>query len=289
MLIALCEVAIGRSPAMPIHAGPSPLLLAAALVGAAAAPALARQPADLAGLWDLSFDKTGATCRIQLRADKSDKGDFFLGMPSACRHAMPGIAAVGRWGVPDDGHLTLDEPGGKALLALDASGDGFALAGPVGTYTLRPVATGYSAAPPAAPSATLAPAVAMTGQPPAALAPTPAPAPSEAAPVRKVRSEPAPSEAEIAGRYAVMREKRDTGCMVTLDRTRAKAGDRAQLAPGCRDQGIVVFDPSAWSLVRGELVLTARAGHKTKLERGEDGVWAKDPKEGGKPLGLKKL
>ncbi len=86
-----------------------------------------------------------------------------------------------------------------------------------------------------------------------------------------------------------MREKRDTGCMVTLDRSRAKDGDRAQLAPGCRDQGIVVFDPSTWSLVRGELVLTARAGHKTKLERGEDGVWAKDPKEGGKPLGLKKL
>ena len=109
--------------------------------------------------------------------------------------------------------------------------------------------------------------------------------------MRKARVEPAPSEAEIAGRYAVMRDKRDTGCMVTLDRTRAKAGgsDRAQLAPGCRDQGIVVFDPSAWSLVRGELVLTARAGHKTKLERGEDGVWAKDPKEGGKPLGLKKL
>ena len=95
---------------------------------------------------------------------------------------------------------------------------------------------------------------------------------------------------DLAGRYAVMREKRDTGCMVTLDNTsHAKGGDRAQLAPGCRDQGIVVFDPSAWQVVKGELVLTARAGHKTKLERQEDGTWTKDVKDGGKPLGLKKL
>ncbi len=96
---------------------------------------------------------------------------------------------------------------------------------------------------------------------------------------------------DLAGRYAVMREKRDTGCMVTLDdASRAKGGgDRAQLAPGCRDQGIVVFDPTAWQLVKGELVLTARAGHKTKLERQDDGTWTKDAKDGGKPLGLKKL
>ena len=96
---------------------------------------------------------------------------------------------------------------------------------------------------------------------------------------------------DLAGRYAVMREKRDTGCMVTLDDTsRAKGGgDRAQLAPGCRDQGIVVFDPTAWQLVKGELVLTARAGHKTKLEKQDDGTWSKDGKDGGKPLGLKKL
>ena len=96
---------------------------------------------------------------------------------------------------------------------------------------------------------------------------------------------------DLAGRYAVMREKRDTGCMVTLDDSaRAKdGGDRAQLAPGCRDQGIVVFDPTAWQLVHGQLVLTARAGHKTKLEKQDDGTWTKDSKDGGKPLGLKKL
>ncbi len=95
---------------------------------------------------------------------------------------------------------------------------------------------------------------------------------------------------ELAGRYAVLRDKRDTGCMVTLDDTsRVKGGDRAQLAPGCRDQGIVVFDPAAWQVVKGELVLTARAGHKTVLEKQEDGTWIKAVKDGSKPLGLKRL
>ena len=86
-----------------------------------------------------------------------------------------------------------------------------------------------------------------------------------------------------------MREKRDTGCMITLDKSRASGSDRAQLAPGCRDQGIVIFDPSSWQLVKGRLVLTARAGHKAELEKQGEGQWAKDAKEGGKPLGLKKL
>ena len=101
---------------------------------------------------------------------------------------------------------------------------------------------------------------------------------------------PREKPADIAGRYAVMREKRDTGCMVTLDdKSHVKGGDRAQLAPGCRDQGIVIFDPFAWQLVKGELVLTARAGHKAVLDKKDEGLWEKDLKEGGKPLGLKKL
>jgi hypothetical protein len=86
-----------------------------------------------------------------------------------------------------------------------------------------------------------------------------------------------------------MRDKRDTGCMLTLDEARVKGGERAQLAPGCRDQGIVVFDPMVWQFANGELVLTARAGHKAHLQKAGEGSWLKDPKDGGKPLGLKKL
>jgi hypothetical protein len=94
----------------------------------------------------------------------------------------------------------------------------------------------------------------------------------------------------MAGRYAILRDKtRDTGCMLTLDdKTRVKGGDRAALAPACRDQGIVVFDPSAWQIIDGRLVLTAKAGHTTHLDRQADGTWLKDPAEG-KSLTLKKF
>lgn len=119
------------------------------------------------------------------------------------------------------------------------------------------------------------------------IAPDEAPAPR----VRRRRKPEAvenPATGDLPGRYAVMRDKHDTGCMLTLDRARAKSGSRAQLAPGCRDQGIIVFDPASWQIVKGALVLTARAGHKARLQKEAEGIWAKDPKEG-KPLGLKKL
>lgn len=103
--------------------------------------------------------------------------------------------------------------------------------------------------------------------------------------------EPLPAApANAAGRYSVLREGgKDTGCMLTLDSQR-KPGGRASasLAPGCRDQGIVVFDPMAWRVVGGRLVLRARKGHETHLDLQPDGTWKKDPKEG-TPLSLKKL
>jgi hypothetical protein len=96
---------------------------------------------------------------------------------------------------------------------------------------------------------------------------------------------------EVAGRYAILRaDDKDTGCMLTLyERARGPGGYRAQLAPACRDQGVVIFDPVGWSLDRGgRLALTARKGHQLYLEREADGVWRRDAKEG-KALGLKRL
>ena len=207
-------------------------------------------------------------------------------MPPACRHALPGLAAIGRWGVPDAAHLTLDDPSGRALLTLAAADDGFASAGAEGTYTMRPLPVASSdVAPSLVGFETVTPALVAAVTP--ADDATPAAVPKTGSARR--HSEAGSTLADLSGRYAVMRDKHDTGCMITLDKTRGKGGDRAQLAPGCRDQGIVVFDPLAWQIVRGDLVLTARAGHKTKLESQGEGAWAKDPKEGGKPLGLKKL
>lgn len=100
----------------------------------------------------------------------------------------------------------------------------------------------------------------------------------------------AAAPANAAGRYAILREGgKDTGCMLTLNNpVKGQGREKASLAPGCRDQGIVIFDPAGWQIVNGRLVLTARKGHKTYLDAQPDGTWKKDPREG-KSLTLKKL
>jgi Protease inhibitor Inh len=100
----------------------------------------------------------------------------------------------------------------------------------------------------------------------------------------------AAAPADTAGRYSILRDGgKDTGCMLTLDnQVKARGREKASLAPGCRDQGIVIFDPASWQIVNGRLVLTARKGHKTYLDAQPDGTWKKDPKEG-KSLTLKKM
>ena len=93
--------------------------------------------------------------------------------------------------------------------------------------------------------------------------------------------------ADVAGRYAVLREDgRDTGCMVTLHPTPRGKGFRAQLAPACRDQGVVVFDPVGWWLEKGKLHLQARKGHNIALDAEAGGAWLK---KDGRPLGLKRI
>lgn len=99
-----------------------------------------------------------------------------------------------------------------------------------------------------------------------------------AAPAAAPTATPAAARAanDPPGRYAPLREgNKDTGCMITLEASR-----KAQLAPACRDQGLVVFDPVNWQIERGRLGLTARKGHKAWFDRQPDGTWLRDPKEG---------
>jgi len=97
------------------------------------------------------------------------------------------------------------------------------------------------------------------------------------------------SRTEAAGRYAVLRaEDKDTGCMLTLEQRPAAGGFKAQLAPACRDNGLVVFDPVAWSLDHGRLSLVARKGHKAHFDRESGGIWRRDAKEG-KTLSLRPM
>ena len=274
----LLVAAFGALYAVAAHAqAPQP--------GTAPAAQTAELAAGLAGTWELAVDNRTEACRLILRAQKSDKGDYFLGMPPACRHAMPGLAKVGRWGLPDATHLTLDEPSGTPVLVLAIAGSSFS--GVQGSRAFKLTRIG-TAGPSDAEAALDGPTGAAAVMPVARKRPVPTETEDSPAPLARGALD---RPADLAGRYAVMRDKHDTGCMLTLDdKTRGKVGgDRAQLAPGCRDQGIVVFDPVGWRLAKGGLVLTARAGHSTRLEKLHDGRYAKDVKDGSKPLGLKKL
>ncbi|WP_158810325.1 AprI/Inh family metalloprotease inhibitor [Beijerinckia sp. L45] len=254
-------------------------------------PAAAKSADDIVGQWDVMREQGSRPCRITLNGERSDKGDFFVGVPVACRRVVPILAKVGRWTLGDATHLTLMDPGGRALLALAADGDAFSGQGSDGaTYRLVYVpAMGRSAT--SGDASDLLQGKPPVGQalPPAVISLATGVAAASDAPVKpsRVATE---RMGDLAGRYAVLRDKtHDTGCMLTLDdKTRVKGGARAALAPACRDQGIVVFDPTAWQIVNGRLVLTAKAGHMTHLDKQADGSWLKDPAEG-KSLSLKKL
>ena len=88
---------------------------------------------------------------------------------------------------------------------------------------------------------------------------------------------------DVTGRYTILRDDRDTACMLTL-----QPGGKAQLAPACRDNGIVVFDPVAWRLDKGKLILKARKGHTLEMLRGDAGVWRREGAEG-KGLGFRPM
>ncbi|WGJ14604.1 AprI/Inh family metalloprotease inhibitor [Methylocapsa sp. D3K7] len=229
---------------------------------------------DLAGVWDLSSESSNSKCRIALRAGQSASGRQQITIPLSCLKAFPDLAPVAAWEVTGEGHLNLFDAAGQTVLDFTPEESRlFHASGPQGgVYHLAVLQTapqkkdlsGRGAGTALAP---ITPAAAKKDTPPAAI--------------------PA---ADMAGRYSILRDGgKDTGCMLTLEsQAKGPGGKKASLAPGCRDQGIVIFDPAGWQIVNGRLMLTARKGHKTSLDVQPDGSWKKDPKEG-KSLILKKL
>ncbi len=220
------------------------------------------------GQWDLKVEGGNKVCRLTLRSEPVH-GGYYIGIPAGCRHAIPALGNVIAWGFPGDGRLDFADVYGAPLLyfSTEDGGDLIATGSQGETYRL----TFVGGAPPlpgasAGPRGEVAQAVVTTMKP------------------EPARAWPRP--ADVAGRYAVLREAgRDTGCMVTLD-----ASSKAFLAPACRDQGIVIFDPVGWRIVGGRLTLTARKGHTTQLDLQPDGTWLKDAKGAdAKSLTLKKF
>lgn len=214
-----------------------------------------------AGVWELSRDAGQRKCSIQLRTDVSAAGNG-LGMPATCRTAIPAAAHVSAWKL-NGNKIELVSQTGVAILSFAQQKGGLVAAGAGGEsyvlMTANDVAQG-------------------------------APRPGGAAGPTAHAAGPTVRPADVPGRYAVLRDvTKDTGCMLTLETAPRGGGSRAQLAPACRDNGFVVFDPQSWAFVGGKLRLTARKGHHALFDMTGDGTWQKDPKEGGKPLGFRKM
>ena len=237
--------------------------------------AYATETTQSVGAWDLKLDNGSRQCRLNLRSDPMAPG-YAVAMPVGCRRAFPILNAVVIWTDGGDGKLQFEDGAGQPVLSFEP-GEGGTLTGtsPEGEiYRLHPVGRHRALALTVAakPDATTPAGVKAGGKPASAKAALPSPA-------------------EMAGHYAVLREKtKDTGCMVTFDDNAhgPKGSFKAHLAPACRDQGIIIFDPVGWQLQGGRLVLTARKGHTTKLDLQQDGSWMKDATEG-KSLSLKKM
>jgi hypothetical protein len=273
-----------RSPLRLDRSGPAVVLAFSLVLMAQASAAIDLTSVEkLTGQWDLSLNDTNRRCRLVLRPEQVGQG-LALAMPAGCRRAMPLLGEIGSWTLQPGDHVTFADAKGKEVLAFVPNGDGPLLArGPEGeTYRLSAPETAAQGQ-----RFTDLPAVPVPGFE------TPAPAPAPLVMAATTTPGPAASTKpeEIAGRYSVLREGgKDSGCMLTLDaKARGlKGGNKALLAPACRDQGIVIFDPVGWTIEKGRLKLTARKGHHAIFEQKGDGTWEKDPKEG-KALGLKKM
>lgn len=257
-------------PRFVVRAAFCAFALAAAQPGAAQARPSA-EPAE--GVWAMSLDDANRMCRMTLRAEPAPGGKAFAA-PAGCRKALPILIHAGAWEARPDGGVRLVAKDGGALLDFaPAPGGGLSAVGPEGeSYRFVPESKGVAGAQ----FAQATPGFSTPAAPRAAAA---APAATNA------------SRASLAGRYAVLREEgKDTGCMVTLEDRPGrgpKGSLRAFLAPACRDQGIVIFDPIGWSFAGGKLTLYARKGHGAAFLSNPDGSWTKEP--GGKALGLKRI
>ena len=261
-----------RSVGLPTQACWAAVLLSAQLVAPSPAPA-----APAVSTWTLSLDGGERQCRLTLREGAGGKGAP-VAMPPGCRRAFPALNRVALWSEAGDA-LHLDDANGEPLLVFEADGEGFRTTSPQGERLVLTSTDRRGRAALDRMAGAAAPAAAETAGASAQPAPARKPAAGAAKP------------AEVAGRYAVLRDKtHDTGCMVTLDDKAGGPGStlKARLAPACRDQGIVIFDPIGWAMVGGRMVLTARKGHTTELETQEDGSWMNDPQKG-KTLSLKRI
>jgi hypothetical protein len=91
---------------------------------------------------------------------------------------------------------------------------------------------------------------------------------------------------QMAGDWNVVRGSGKTVCVITLTNTAADEDSFAlSLKPGCQNF-VTGFNPAAWYLDRGELVLkSSRAGRYWRFEANDPKTWQRVP-EGHEPINL---
>ncbi len=260
--------------------------LAAALLGfvvISAGPVVAQQrPADrpaappiirtISGVWELAAQGGARSCRITLTAVGSAHG-YQLGMPPACRQAVPATGAATAWSYNADGTISLRDAAGASVLDLWRSPDGPTFTAKAGADEL--VLSPISGQPPAQQ---------RRGQKPVQQTPEERAQAVAAALAGQPIAEDLPSlqPQALVGLYGVARDRFRPICSIDLtERPAARRGQYvAVLSGGCLDSGLKIFDPIGWRTERGRLLLVARKGHEQSFAPGRDGIFEKNPPSG---------
>lgn len=231
---------------------------------AAPAPFVESLPRDLAGVpgtWDLSRDGTNRRCVMTLSGESGEAGRR-LSFPAGCRRALPVLNTVAGW-LFTDGTVRLVDKNVRPVLPFTRRADARSLVAPgeAGeSYSLVPLQI----------VAMLPPAPAETNPAPVAVPGTLQTAPPET---------PIPGDAPLPGIYALDRFREQDVCRIELANEAAAAAP-VRLLDGCRDNGLMVFDPVSWRFVKGRLTLNARRGHTVTLVPAGEGRWRRDPDVG---------
>ena len=244
---------------------PVPAPAPAPLMPAIPEETLPTKVAEVPGTWDLSRDGTNRRCVMTLLPDRGPAGQK-VNFPAGCRRALPFMSKVAGWLYAEDAVRLVDanirpllpfkrRQDRRSYVATE-NGETYSLV-PLDTVGMRPP----GAEPPSA-EAAAAPSAIPASVPPSAEVAPPAPAPS-------------PALLQQAGTYRVDRLRQQGTCRLGF-----AADGTAKLLPGCRDEGLQVFDPVAWRFADGRITMVAKRGHTIDLVPNGDGGWRRDPETG---------
>lgn len=253
-------------------AGGAALALAALALQAGPVPAQdrlspsSREVATMAGPWEAASESHPRKCRILLNGAREGEERLVVGMPPACRMALPGLVAVAQWALTADRKIKLLAADGREIATFEG-GSGGSFRSAIGDegIVLNPIGARYAARERNQAVRTVV-------------------APAQPPPPEDGRLAP------LTGRYVLAREAGGSAiCALTLslDLTSKPDMRKAGLESTCDDRGLLIFDPVGWRYENERLFLVARKGHSIGFQSERDGVWRKEPAQG-RPLQLRK-